>query len=268
MTLFDIEENKSWIDLSGVRLHYRLDGSEDSPVLVLSSSLGANLTMWDAEITEFAKHFRILRYDPRGHGESSTPLGPYRIEDLSGDVLELLDALGIEACYFCGLSMGGMVGQWLGINAPHRIRKLVLCNTASKIGTAEIWNARIAGVLSDGVGAISAQVLERWFTPEFHRLHPEEIAKSRKMLETTDRFGYAACCAALRETDLTESMQRINAATLVISGAHDPVTTPADGKQLAESISKAIYVELDAAHISNIEAADEFTSAVLRFLQS
>jgi 3-oxoadipate enol-lactonase len=249
--LFDSEKGKSWIDLSGTHLHYRWDGAT-----------------WDAQVGEFAKHFRILRYDPRGHGESSTPPGPYSMEDLGGDVLGLLDALGIKACYFCGLSMGGMVGQWLGVNAPHRIHKLVLCNTASKIGTAETWNARIAGVLSDGVGAIASQVLERWFTPEFHRPHPEDIAKSRRMLETADRFGYAACCAALRDTDLRELVHCIDAAALVISGAHDPVTSPADGRQLAQSIPKAIYLELDAAHISNIEAERQFTSTVLKFLQA
>ena len=220
------------------------------------------------EMAELSKHFRILRYDTRGHGHSSTPPGPYSIELLGRDAIAMLDAFGIESCSFCGLSMGGMIGQWLGLNAAARIHKLVLCNTAAMIGSAEIWNSRIASVSTGGLHAIIPTVLERWFTPQFRNDHPETIARIRTMIERTDPSGYIACCAALRDADMREAVQRIGIPTLVIAGTHDPATPPADGKFLADSIGGAKYVELNVSHLSNIEAAEVFNSAVLEFLLS
>lgn len=258
----------TWVDLEDVRVHYQFSGSADKPVLVFSHSIGADLTMWDGQMAELSKHFRILRYDTRGHGHSSTPPGPYSIDLLGRDAIAMLDALGIESCSFCGLSMGGMIGQWLGLNAAPRVRRLVLCNTAARIGSAEIWNSRIASVSKGGLHVIIPTVLERWFTPQFRQDQPETMARIRTMIERTDPSGYIACCAALRDADLREAVQRIGIPTLVIAGTHDPATPPADGKLLAATIAGAKYVELNVSHLSNIEAAGEFNSAVLEFLLS
>lgn len=249
------------------QIHYRLDGDPGNPVLVLSNSLGASLSVWDAQVEAFSRKFRVLRYDARGHGQSSNPPGPYSMEAFGHDLLDLLDELDIDTFCFCGLSMGGMLGLWLGIYSPSRIRKLVLCNTAPRIGVTEAWNERIVEVLQNGVKSISEGTLGRWLTPQFRSSHPEIAAKVQNMLNSADRAGYAAACAAVRDTDLTESVSRICVPTLIVAGAHDPVTPPEEGKQMAAKIAGAQYVELNAAHLSNVEAADEFTAAVLKFLE-
>lgn len=256
------------MDIGDVRIQYRLSGKADKPALVFSNSLGADLTMWDGQVEEFSEHFRILRYDTRGQGESSAPAGPYTIELLGRDVISLLDELGIESCNFCGLSMGGMIGQWLAINAASRVRKVVLSSTAAKIGATETWNRRIATIQNAGLSAILPGVLERWFTPSFHRSHPDVIARTRAMLEASDPAGYIACCEALRDADLRKDAAGINALTLVIAGTYDPATPPVDGRFLAGAIGGAQYVELNASHLVNIEAKREFNAAVLKFLLS
>jgi 3-oxoadipate enol-lactonase len=178
----------------------------------------------------------------------------------------LLDDLGIEHCCFCGLSMGGMIGQWLGVNAPERLTGLVLCNTAAKIGTNESWNTRIELVLNGGVEAAVPLVLERWFTPAFQESAPEVLARTRKMLVSTPAEGYIANCAAIRDMDQRETVRGIAVNTLVIAGSEDRVTPPSEGRYLADTIAGASYIELPAAHLSNVEAPDKFNSAVLEFL--
>ncbi len=255
-----------FIDLPKFRTHYRWDGPAEKPVLLLSNGLGTNLTMWDRQIPELSREFRVLRYDPRGHGKSSVPPGPYSIEQLGCDVLALVDRLGIERFCFCGLSMGGMVGQWLGVESPERLTGLVLCNTAAKIGTIESWNTRIELVLKGGVEAAIPLVLDRWFTPDFQKNEPDVVARNREMLVSTPPAGYVAGCAAVRDMDQREAVHNICVRTLVIAGAYDPVTPPAEGRYLADNIAGASYVELAAAHLSNVEAPAEFNSAVLQFL--
>jgi 3-oxoadipate enol-lactonase len=247
-------------------IHYELEGELGLPVLALSNSLGMNLSMWDPQLPEFSKHFRVLRYDARGHGGSPVTPGPYSIEQLSWDVVALLDSLNIETASFCGLSMGGMVGQWLGSNAASRLNKLVLCNTLPKIGTAEGWNARIEKVRAGGVMAVVPETLERWFTPGFRAARPEVIAATARMLEATDREGYAASCAAVRDMDQRHTAAEIRVPTLIVASTEDPVTPPEEEQFLLEQIAGAKYFELKAAHLSNVEAADEFTSGVLKFL--
>jgi len=255
-----------FIDFSDVRVHYRWDGPADQPVLLLANGLGTNMTMWDRQISDFSRRFRVLRYDQRGHGQSSVPPGPYSIEQLGQDTVALLDALEVESCLFCGLSMGGMIGQWLGVNAPGRLRKLALCNTAAKIGTAESWKTRIDLVLKSGVAAAIPLVLDRWFTPAFQKNAPDVVARTREMLVATDPSGYVAGCAAVRDADLREATHQIKIPTLIVAGAYDAVAPPAEGKFLAENIAGAKYVELPAAHLSNVEAPAEFAAAVLEFL--
>jgi len=250
------------------RIHYVLEGQSGSPVLVFSNSLGANYSMWDLQAQEFHKKYRVLRYDTRGHGQSSSTPGPYSIEQLAKDVVSLLDALDFNRVHFCGLSMGGMIGMWLGMNAPERLNKLVLCNTGARIGTLEAWNARIDAVRKNGMKSIAPAVIERWFTPAFRQKSPAIISSTRNMIEEASPDGYAACCAAIRDCDYREQVLAIRTPTLVISGAHDPATPPADGRFLAHQIPAARYSELNAAHLSNIEDQNHFNQELAAFLNS
>lgn len=255
-------------DLAEVRLHYRLDGSDRAPVLVLSNSLGTDLDMWEAQIAALTAHWRVLRYDTRGHGQSSVPPGPYMIAQLGRDVAALLDHLGLDRVDFAGVSMGGMTGMWLGVHEPGRIGHLVLANTAARIAPPDLWDARIEKVTAGGMAAISDAVLGRWFTPAFAAREPATIATMKAMMERTPATGYVACCAAIRDMDQREALAAIAAPTLVIAGTHDAATPPADGRYLAATIRDARYVELPAAHLSNIETAPAFTAALVDFLRA
>ena len=249
-------------------IHYATEGQAGKPPLILSNSLGADFSMWDPQIPEFSKSFRVLRSDTRGHGKSSVTSTPYSIEQLARDVLALADALQFEHFHFCGLSMGGQIGMWLAVNAPERLNRVVLCSTAAKIGAPEMWNARIATVLKEGMKNVAAAAVERWFTPAFRAKNPSLIAHVQKVLETTSPEGYASCSAAVRDFDFREKLNQIRTPTLIISGTHDSATTPADGQLLANLISGARYVELNGAHLCNIEDADRFTGEVCAFLNS
>jgi 3-oxoadipate enol-lactonase len=252
-------------EIAGGRIYYEVAGPDTAPVLILSNSLGTNLRMWERQMPVFARQMQVIRYDTRGHGQSSIEPTPYSIDQLGRDVLALADSLRIDTFSFCGLSMGGLIGMWLGIHAGIRVRKLILCSMAAKIGTSEIWNTRIAAAKS-GMPALAAGAMERWFTAPFREKSPETVDEIRKMVETTDPEGYAACCAAIRDTDFRAELSAIRVPTLVISGAHDPSTTPNDGHFLAEYIPGARYAELNAAHLSNIEDRENFTDEVERFL--
>lgn len=254
--------------LKDARIHYELSGPDNSDVLVFSNSLGETLAMWDAQASSLTAQFRVLRYDTRGHGKSATTSGPYSIEQLSHDILALLDTLQLDRVYFCGLSMGGMTGMWLALHASHRLRKLILCNTAARIGTAENWNARIETVRKSGMKSVSSAVIERWLSPGFRAASPQIVSDTLRILESADPEGYVANCAAVRDFDARETVASIKVPTLVIAGTHDPATTPEDGRFLATNIQGARYVELDAAHLSNIEQHERFTAEVLAFLKS
>ncbi|RZT31362.1 3-oxoadipate enol-lactonase [Cupriavidus agavae] len=256
-------------DLAGpasVRLHYQFDGDESLPVLVLSNSLGTSFRMWDPQIAGLSRHFRVLRYDTRGHGQSGVTEGPYTIAQLGADVIALLDHLGLERVHFCGLSMGGITGMWLGIHHADRLERLILCNTAAYIGPPENWTNRAAAVERDGVGSIAAAVVDKWLTPDFAAGQPALVAELRAMLSDTDAQGYAANCRAVRDSDLRGEIAGIKAPTLVIAGSGDMPTPPADGRFLAETIPGAQYVELYAAHLSNLQQVEGFNKAVLGFL--
>jgi 3-oxoadipate enol-lactonase len=252
--------------VNGGHLHYELTGASNAPLLVLSNSLGTNFSMWDAQMSELRKNYRVLRYDTRGHGQSEVTSGPYSFEQLGRDVLALADALDIGHFSFCGLSMGGVTGLWLGIHAGKRLHKIVLCSTGAKIGNAETWDARIEAVRKGGTKSIAAATMERWFTPRFRESSPDIVERVKHMVENTSTEGYISCCAALREADLRESIAAITTPTLAISSTHDPAAPPADGRFIAQRIAGARYVELDAAHLSNIEQHDRFTQEVSGFL--
>ena len=256
----------SFIETRGARIHYSFEGAKDASVLAFSNSLGTNYSMWDPQVHELRKTFRILRYDTRGHGESEVLAGPYTIEQLGKDFLGLLDELHLGPVHFCGLSMGGMIGMWLGIQAPSRLNKLVLCNTGAKIGTEEGWRSRIEAVQNGGMKSIASGVMERWFTADFRAKEPATVARIQKIVERTDPEGYIACCAAVRDYDCREQLQTIGSQTLVITGALDPATPPTDGRFVAAHIPGARHAELNAAHLSNIEDRTRFTGELAAFL--
>jgi 3-oxoadipate enol-lactonase len=257
-----------FVQTKDLRMYYELDDPAGAHTLVLSNSLGTNLSLWDSQLPVFAQNFRVLRYDFRGHGQTSATQGEYSIEMLGRDVLHLLDALNLARVNFCGLSIGGMTGMWLAVNAPHRLKNLVLSNTAPKIGKLDTWNERIRAVRTGGIKTVAQQVVERWFTPEFRANHPDEVAKTRHMIESTSTEGYVGSCAAVRDFDFWENVSAIRAQTLVIAGTHDQSVPPSDAQKLAKQIPGARYSELPAAHISNVEAASRFTDEVSSFLRS
>ncbi len=254
--------------VEGGQIHYRLDGKQESPALVLSNSLGMDLSMWDTQMPAFTERFRLLRYDSYGHGASTFAAGRFKIDRLGQDVVRLLDHLRIASASFCGLSVGGLIGQWLGLHAAKRMEKIVLCNTAAHIGTAESWNARIEAVNKGGISSISTGILERWFTAPFREREPGTVERLRTILEATPPEGYVATCAAIRDADLRGEVSKIRAKTLVIAGTQDKATPPEGGQYLAERIVAAKYVELDTAHLSNVELPQRFSEEVLKFLAS
>lgn len=254
------------VTIDGCSIHYRIEGKQDAPVLMLSNSLGTDIDMWEPQMAAFTARFRVLRYDSRGHGRSDVSPAPYTIERLGRDALGLLDALGLSRVHFCGLSKGGMVGMWLGANTTGRIERIVLCNTSARLGLPALWNDRIREVREGGMAALTDAVLERWFTASFRAAAPEKTAPVRRMLLATPPEGYIACCAAVRDMDQTETIRAIRAPTLVIAGAQDPATPPDHGALIAGRIPGARMLTLDAAHLSNIEAAQAYNDAVLGFL--
>jgi 3-oxoadipate enol-lactonase len=250
----------------GCPIYVEVSGREDAPALMLSNSLGTNLHMWDDQADEFAKHFRLVRYDRRGHGQSGMPQGPYSMDRLGRDVLSVLDALNIKKTNWCGLSMGGMVGQWLGANAPDRVQKLILSNTSAHYPDRSAWDARIKFVETNGLAAMVDANMQRWFTEGFRARAPEQIARMTEMFVATKVPGYVACIQALAEMDLRAGNATITAPTLVIVGSKDVATPPAAGEAIQKAIKGAKIASLEAAHISNVEQPKQYTETVLNFL--
>jgi 3-oxoadipate enol-lactonase len=237
-----------------VDLNHRLQGPEDAPVLVLANSLGTSLEMWDDQAPALAERFRVLRFDARGHGRSDVPGGPYAIEDLGRDVLGLLDALRIERAHFCGLSMGGMTGMWLGVHAPERIDRLVLCSTSTHMPPRETWDDRAALVRSEGMEAVADGAIERWFSEEGRDERPDAVERVRNGLLQTPAEGYAASCEAIRDHDLRDQVGAITAPTLVIVGDEDPSTPPDHARFIADRVDGARMLEIERArHLLNVE---------------
>lgn len=254
------------INAAGCRINVEIDGAESAPPLLISNSLGTNLHMWDEQAKAFANRYRVIRYDQRGHGKSGAPKGPYTIEQLGRDALAILDHLKIEKTNFLGLSMGGSTGMWLACNAPERFRKIVFSNTSARIGTQDIWNARITTVLDKGMKALVDATVERWFSKKFRDANSPVIGKVREMLLTTPKHGYAGCSAAIRDADFRWQIGGVKLPTLVIAGSLDPATPPEGGEFIAQAISGAKLVKLEAAHLSNLEQSEQFSSAVKDFL--
>lgn len=246
-------------------IHYQLDGDEKLPVLVFSNSLGTDLSMWDFQAEQFKKDFHILRYDSRGHGGSDEISSKFTIADLGEDLLQLMDELQIKKAHYCGLSIGGFTGIWLGSQHPERFKSLTLANTAPRISTAEVWEKRIELVQKEGLEPVAKTSASRWFTEKFIHDHPEVVDKISENLKQTRRSSYIGCCEVLRDTNLWSFLPLINIPTLVIAGDQDPVSGVLEAQKMVANIKSSRLSVLPASHLSNLEG-DSFNESLRDFL--
>ena len=248
---------------------YEIEGDPQAPPLLLINSIGSTRDMWARQMPAFTTAYRVIRYDARGHGRSAQGGPPaYTLDQLGSDALAILDDAGVSAAHVCGISLGGMTAQWLGLNAPTRVQGLVLANTAARIGTVESWAERIALVQQKGMSAVADLAMERWFTPAFRERDPETVRAFRAMVQNCPPDGYLGCCAALRDADLRDSISGITAPTLLVASSADAATPPEGLEFIHQRVSRSTLVTLASAHLSNVECAEEFTSAVLDFLKT
>jgi len=255
------------IEANGIQVTYRFDGQDDAPVVMLSNSLMSNHTMWDPQMSELTQSFRVLRYDTRGHGDTDAPSGPYSIKLLAEDAVALLDSLNIDKVHFAGLSMGGMIGQYVGANFSDRLHSLLLCDTASEMPTLEMWNERIATAQEQGITGLLDGTLKRWFTAPFLENDKTAVEKVAHMIRTTDAGGYISCASAVRDMSQTSILSKIDVPTIIIVGEDDPACTVEQSKVLEQHIKGAELVVIkNAAHLSNIEQIEAFNTAMMSFL--
>ncbi|MEW6644616.1 MAG: alpha/beta fold hydrolase [Pseudomonadota bacterium] len=253
----------------GCRIAFTLQGAEGRPVLVLANSIATSLHMWDGQVARLSETFRVLRYDYRGHGKSGVPVGAYSVDRLGRDVIELLDELQIARAHFCGLSLGGWVGQWLGIHAPERIDRLILSNTSPHLGPASYFDEQIRTVLAaTDMTATAEMFMHNWF-PAAMLEGPNAIVDTfRAMVLATPPKGLAGCYAAVRDSDLRRTISLITAPTLVIGGKDDKVTLASHSEAIAAAIPGAKLTLLAGVHLLNVERPVEFLTAVTQFLQA
>jgi 3-oxoadipate enol-lactonase len=246
-----------------------VDGPAGGPVLVLGNSLGTSTAVWDRQVAEFRRHFRLVRYELPGHGGSPAPAGPYTIGALGAGVLALADSFGVERFAYCGISLGGMIGMWMAAAAPDRIAALGLVCTSAYLPPADGWRTRATQVRAAGMASVSAAIIGRWFTPAFAGRAPGVIGEFRAELERTDPVGYAGCCEAIAEMDLRERLPEIAAPTLVLAGADDPATPPEHGAAIVRFVRDArLHVIPATAHLATVEAADVVTGALVTHLRA
>ena len=254
------------VEITGARISYTVEGPPERPVILFINSIGTTRDLWLPQVPALIGTYRLIRYDARGHGTSFGPDGDYSIEQLGRDALAILDAEGARQAHICGISLGGLTAMWLGVNVPDRVASLVLANTAARIGTVQSWTDRIALVRNRGMRAVAELAIPLWFSPDFRQKHPDLVSGFRSMIEACPSAGYLGCCAALRDEDLREAISRITAPVLAVAGMTD-VPTPVEALRfIHEAISGSKMITLDAAHLSNVEQADAFTSAVMGFL--
>jgi 3-oxoadipate enol-lactonase len=251
----------------GCRLSYDIEGPEAAPACLLLHSLGTTSELWSPQRERFRHSFRVIRYDVRGHGRSQPAVGPYTLDQLGRDALAVLDAAGVERAHVCGVSLGGLTALWLAVHAPDRVGRIVAANTAARLGTKEAWSERIEVARTGGMAAVLNGGLARWFTDRFRERDPDTVEKFRSMLQRCRVDGYVGACAVLRDADLRQEISRISAETLVVTGRHDTATPPALGELIRSRVAAAQVLELDAAHLSNVEQAASFTAGVLDFLR-
>jgi 3-oxoadipate enol-lactonase len=255
-----------WVTTDDAKRLHAAPGPPGNVPLVLSNSLGTDLRLWDAQVGAFEQHHSVWRYDTRGHGESDAPTGDYSVERLGKDLIAIMDATAHEQVDLCGISIGGLTALWVAIHAPDRVRRLVLANTAARIGDQDLWAERVRTARADGMRALADAAMPRWFTEGFRSRRPEVVERFRHTIERTSVDGYVGCCAALRDGNLRDLARRVACPTLIVTGTHDKATPPEGGTWLGAQIPGARVAELAAAHLSNVECADEFNSTVGGFL--
>lgn len=254
--------------MNAVDVHHVVSGRTDGPVVVLSNSLGATHAMWDENLHDLEQHFRVVRYDTRGHGASPVPSGPYSIDDLADDVVALLDRLGVERAHFVGLSLGGMTGMRLAARNPDRVDRLVLLCTGAHLAPSSAWRDRAATVRTEGTQAVAEAVVARWFTPGFLETSPEVKASCEAMVAETPAEGYAGCCEVIAAMDLRDDLPAIPAPTLAIAGADDPATPPPHLKEIADAVKDGrLLVVPDSAHLASAEHPETITPAIIDHLR-
>ena len=248
---------------AAVAVDHQIEGPPGAPVVVLSHSLGMTREMWQPQMADLVRDFRVVRYDLRGHGQSPVPPGPYDMADLGGDLIALLDRIGAPRAHLCGVSLGGMLSLWTAAHHPDRVGSMVLSCTSARLGPPTIWQARAAAVRASGMEAVAESVLDRWFTPGYRAREPEVVAAQRAVLTTTPAAGYAECCGAIERMDLRAELAEVRAPTLVIAGADDPSTPPDHLFRIAQGIAGAHVVVISgAAHLASIEKAEEVTALI------
>ena len=251
---------------NGARIEYSVAGAPTAPALLFINSIATTRDLWARQVPRFAKSFRVITYDARGHGFSQLTAGDYTIEQLGRDALAVLDDAGVESAHVCGISLGGITAMWMGVNAPRRVKSLTLANTAARIGSVEMWTERIAFIRQHGMAALADMTMPRWFTESFRTREPQTIEQFRAMVASCPVDGYAACSAALRDEDLREAIAAIRCPVLCIAGSADPATPPEALRFIHERIAGSRLVTLDAAHLTNVEQHERFTSELLAFL--
>ncbi len=246
-----------------------LTGPPGAPVLVLGNSLGTSAAVWERQVGELSKSFRLLRYELPGHGGSAAAAGPYTIADLGAGVLALLDTVDVARAGYCGISLGGMIGMWLAAHAPGRVAALGLVCTSAYLPPAEGWHSRATRVRTAGMAAVSAAVIGRWFTPAYAAAAPSVVEQFLTGLEGTDPEGYASCCEAIAGMDQRADLAAITAPAIVIAGADDPATPPEHGAAIAAGIDGArLDVIPRAAHLAAVSAPDAVTDALRAHLSA
>jgi 3-oxoadipate enol-lactonase len=252
--------NSHIVTSDSVRISYELTGDPSGAPLIFLHSLGSDHNQWRPQIDALSDEYQVLAVDTRGHGTSDAPAGDYMLDRMATDVIEIADSVGLETFHLCGLSVGGLMAQWIALHHGDRLRTLSLANTAAKIGSAEVWNERATIALTNGVGSMVDVILARWFLPTFAAQRPDLMASLTATLTATQAQGYAGTCAALGRADLRSEVQNITAKTLLVASSDDTATPPADLEFLHASIAGSTYRLIsDAAHISNLEDSDQFT---------
>ena len=240
--------------MNSVTVNHRVEGPAAAPALLLINSIGTDLSIWEPILPELLRHFRVIRYDQRGHGASAVPPGPYQIAELAADAIALLDRLGVQRAHVAGTSLGGMVGLWLAVNAPERIDRLAVLCSSARLGPPEAWRERAALVRAQGTSAVAQAGVGRWFTPQFAQKNPATIARYEAMVSKTPAEGYAACCEAISRWDISAELAKISAPTWILAAQDDPATPPPHGYLLAAHIPGArIDVIAGAAHLAFAE---------------
>lgn len=250
----------------GKQLAVYTDGLKDAPVLVFSNSLGTDHGMWQSQISELKSHFNVITYDTRGHGESDV-ISDTTLQNLAEDVVDILDALSVEKAHFCGISMGGITGLWLGIHHPERFLSITVANSAAKIGQAEAWLSRAESVEQNGLAELVKTTHTRWFSEKFDYQHNVVAQTTIQSLANTPAQGYANACRALAAADLRDEITQIQIPVLLVAGTADPVTTVADAEFMQNAIKNSQIAKLEASHLSNIEQPQRFTQELTRFIQ-